>query len=130
MEKENDTKREGFWSGTRRCILWGLMTILCILWAAGIAVQIYRGPLIDAFNSLLQAGLIFLVWSLGQRLERMAKFNALLAEEIQRLEDVKIFVQAMRDIVKKTEAEQQADGKPEPPTFEESQGEKKQEGEI
>lgn len=129
MEKENDTKREGFWSGARRGILWGLTTILCILWAAGIAVQIYRGPLVDAFNSLLQAALIFLVWSLGQRLERMAKFNALLAEEIQRLEDVKIFVQAMRDIVKKTEAEQQATDKPEPPTSEESQGEKKQEGE-
>lgn len=126
MQKENETKREGFWRGARRGILWGLMTILCILWAAGIGAQIYRGPLVDAFNSLLQAGLIFLVWSQGQRLERMGKVNALLAEEVQRLDDVKMFVQTMRDIVKKTEAERQATDQPEPPTFEESQGEKKE----
>ena len=100
---EQETKREPFWRGVRRGILWGLMTIFCCLWAAGIGVQIWRGECIQAFNSLLQAGLIFLIWTMGQRIERMGHLIGLLSEQAQKYESVMALIEEMRDAAKKEE---------------------------
>lgn len=122
MKKEQDKKRESFWSGAQRGIVWGLTTILCCLWFGGIGVQLWRGQCIDAFNSLLQAGLIFLLWTTTKRMESLANLNALLAEQVQKYESMMGFLQALKDVADKEKAEKK-DEQPEPPTFEESQGE-------
>lgn len=109
MKKEKETKRESFWRGARRGILWGLMTIFCILWAAGIGVQIWRGMMVQAINSLLQAGLIFIIWAMSQRMERMAELIGLLSEQAQKYESVMALIEAMRDAAKKVEEEKKED---------------------
>ena len=80
---------------------------LVAMWMAHIIILFCHGEMHGAFNEIIMFTLVILSYSATRRMERMAKVNALLAEEVQKLEDVKIFVQSMRDIVKKTEAEQQ-----------------------
>lgn len=86
----------------------GFMTfaiiIVNILWAAWIFAAIWRGlDLTTVFNSLLMATLCLLCWLMSRRMERLVNTNAMLAEEVQRLEDVKKFVAALRDIAKHRE---------------------------
>ena len=80
--------------------------IVNILWATWLFAAIWRGyDFTTVFNSLLMATLCLLCWLMSRRMERLANTNAMLAEEVQRLEDVKKFVDALRDIVKKQEVE-------------------------
>lgn len=86
----------------------GFMTfaiiIVNIMWAAWILTAIWRGyDFHEVFNSLLMATLCLLCWLMSRRMERLANTNAMLAEEVQRLEDVKKFVAALHDIVKHRE---------------------------
>lgn len=86
----------------------GFMTfaiiIVNIMWAAWILAAIWRGyDFHEVFNSLLMATLCLLCWLMSRRMERLANTNAMLAEEVQRLEDVKKFVAALHDIVKHRE---------------------------
>ena len=74
------TNREAIKKGMADGILGGLLAIMCVLWAAVITAEILHGDLLRAFNELLQAGLVFLVWALSKRMERLAYLNTLLSE--------------------------------------------------
>lgn len=72
----------------------------------GICTQIWRGELVQAFNSLLQAGLLFIIWVLSKRIERMALIISSLSTELTKNEDFKRYILALNDIVDKREKEE------------------------
>ena len=95
MKKE---KLKEFMGGVSRGMLFGVFVCLVILWIAGIGVQLFNGQVLHALDSLIQATLLFVVWLMGKRMERMAKIIALLSEEVQRYHDVKVLMEVMKDI--------------------------------
>lgn len=89
---------------------WFLMTMfgaLVGLWLAYIIANIIRGNLHVAFDGIVMATLCVLCFITTKRMERLAKINAMLAEEVQMLSDVKKFVEQLREMVKKDEMEQE-----------------------
>lgn len=106
--------------------IYAFITLLGVIWMARLVVLLRLGLMHEMFNELIMAVLCVLVYLLGQKLERMGNVNALLTEEVARLENVKAFVDAMREIVKQKEAGQADEQKaPESPSSEEAQGEAK-----
>lgn len=96
--KENTRKRKEFLRCFANGIVYGLVLVMCFLWVAGIGAQIYYGEVIEAFNSLLQLGLLFLVWELGRRLERMAELNMLLSELAQKYKCLASLIKTMSEL--------------------------------
>lgn len=66
------------------------------LWLAYIVMNIIHGRLQPAFDGIIMATLCMLCYVATKRMERLAKINAMLAEELQRLKDVKYSMEYLR----------------------------------